>query len=781
MGIYKKIIDFFQNLDKQSIRNIPLTDILIKSGLILSLVIIIPQMFPSGRSFKYTDLTEGSIASKKVIAPFGFTVRKTNDELNAERSKAKAEVPYYFSYSDTTNDSTQKKLKFTLTEIEQVLKNNGLSSAKTAHAKEENRLVDDSLLVASVQNIVRKDINVLLNKNEAISLLTQLSHSEAGSLQKRLLDDFKALGGAYYINLSKDELRNKESVIIIKNGIEESVPVSSLIDPSEIYSYIDTRLKQSNFKDRTVFIKLIGSLLKPNVKYREALTEERKREAVAAVPIGKDFVYENERIVDANERITKDIYQKLWSLEMETAERSEAAGEIQDLLASFGKYLLTALILLIYALYLFANRRKIFADNKKLLLITTLILAQVGLGALIVGPLGWPVYVIPTTISSMLLGILFDPGVGLMGTVVIGLLLAGIVGFDYSFVVLTMFVGIIAIYSVTRIRTRNQIFKAIIYILSAYLIVFFTLGTLKYQPLSEILRIFAFFLLPNAVLSPFITYMMLGIFERLFDITTDVTLLELSDLNQPLLKELAVKAPGTFHHSIIVGNLAESAAMSIGANSLMARVGSYYHDIGKIVKSEYFVENQKNKINKHEGLAANMSALILVSHVKNGLELAEKHRLPKMIRDFIPEHHGKNLMSFFYNKALEENGKKDVNESDYRYPGPSPKSKETAIVMLADTIEAATRTLSNPSAGRLRKMVEELVEQRFLEGELDDSDLTMRDLKGIIDGFMSVLLGIYHQRIEYPKTEDKKKTATQQTARFEKAVKPAEDGNPDIS
>jgi putative nucleotidyltransferase with HDIG domain len=265
--------------------------------------------------------------------------------------------------------------------------------------------------------------------------------------------------------------------------------------------------------------------------------------------------------------------------------------------------------------------------------------------------------------------------------------------------------------------------------------------------------------------------MMLGVFERLFDITTDVTLLELSDLNHPLLKDLSVKAPGTFHHSIIVGNLAESAAIAIGANSLMARVGSYYHDIGKMEKPEYFVENQKDKNNKHESLAPNMSAIILSSHVKNGLELAERYKLPKLIRDFIPEHHGKNLMSYFYNKAKEDSDPKDINESDFRYPGPSPKSKETAIVMLADTVEAATRTLGNPSAGRLRKQVEELVEQRFLEGELDDSDLTMRDLKGIIEGFMSVLLGIFHQRIEYPKSEESKKPNTQNGSKKDKVVK----------
>ena len=188
-----------------------------------------------------------------------------------------------------------------------------------------------------------------------------------------------------------------------------------------------------------------------------------------------------------------------------------------------------------------------------------------------------------------------------------------------------------------------------------------------------------------------------------------------------------------------------------------------------MVKPEYFVENQKSTENKHKSLAPNMSALILSSHVKNGLELAEKHRLPEIIRNFIPEHHGTNLMSFFYNKALKSKDSKNVTEDDYRYPGPIPKSKETAIVMLADAVEAATRALKNPSTGSLRKLVEELVESRFLNGELDDSELTMRDLKSIIDGFMSVLLGIFHQRIEYPKTEKNKqngKTSSKQENRL---------------
>jgi putative nucleotidyltransferase with HDIG domain len=768
MASNKDKLKLLKRLERISIGEIPLTELLVKIGLILALIILIPLLFPSGRSFKYSDLTEGSIASKKVIAPFTFSVLKTDEEYSKEKTEAEQKVPYYFAVNDTINAVSTKNMKDLLDFLDKTADEHPTLLQEIEGPALQDSTVLDSLSIQTVQLQIRDQFKLFLREDDLRRILRQLSDQNSQKLKDRLNSDFKSLNSFSYINLRKSEILNNRTVLI-RAGIEEEAIITSFSDGSEILQKINSKL--SGIDNADSFSRVFNRMLQPNIQYLAELTERRRAEAKASVSPGKDLVYENERIVDANERITKDIYQKLYSLEKEIAKKSALAGDLRNILSFLGRYLLTGLILLLFVIYLWANRREVFRDNKKLLLLTVIIFLQVGVGALIVGPLGWPSYVIPTTIASMLLGILFDPGIGFVGTVVIGLLLAGITGFDYSFAVLTMFVGLVAIYSVIKIRTRNQIFKAILYILSAYVIVVFTMGTLRYQELEEIGQIFVYYLLPNAVLSPFVTYMMLGVFERLFDVTTDVTLLELSDLNHPLLKDLSVKTPGTFHHSIIVGNLAESAALTIGANSLLARVGSYYHDIGKMEKPEYFVENQKDKNNKHEGLAPNMSAIILSSHVKNGLEMAEKFKLPKLIRDFIPEHHGKNLMSYFYNKAKNETDPKDLNESDYRYPGPSPKSKETAIVMLADTVEAATRTLSNPSAGRLRKQVEELVEQRFLEGELDDSDLTMRDLKGIIDGFMSVLLGIFHQRIEYPKSDENKKPSNHNGHKREKPVK----------
>jgi len=276
-------------------------------------------------------------------------------------------------------------------------------------------------------------------------------------------------------------------------------------------------------------------------------------------------------------------------------------------------------------------------------------------------------------------------------------------------------------------------------------------------------------------------FLLIGIFERLFDVTTDITLLELSDLNHPLLKRLSVKAPGSFHHSILVANLAEAGAEAIRANSLLTRVGCYFHDIGKMLKPEYFVENQMGGINKHDNLSPHMSALILSNHVKEGMKLADKHKIPKAVKQFIPEHHGTSLMSYFYHKLLESSDEKEVNESSFRYPGPKPHSKETAIAMLADTVEAASRTLNNPTPQRIRNQVDTLVEKKIGEGQLDECDLTLNQIKQIKEAFVPILTGIHHGRIEYPGSDaDKdKKAAKEKTAAQKKGSAQPEPQKPE--
>jgi cyclic-di-AMP phosphodiesterase PgpH len=734
--------------EKKMISGYSLKNWSIKISFFLIVVIIIPSLFPSGRSLKYTDLVVGSIVNKKVIAPFTFPVLKTEDQLTQERNAAANKIPDYFDFKNSVAEEEINKFEEFWNFISELPKRINLRDSVYISGNQK-------INIDSIFNRIYIEYRPGFSKEEIVLLFKYfrtIRNDALFNVAKQYLTDSY---NKKILNISKTRITS-EKIIIMNNGVEEEEDISTVNDLSVVQNQLINYLAE--YKPNAIFIKLIKSYIKPNLIFNNDLTEQKKNNAIASVALSVDLVYENERIIDANERVTENIYQKLRSLEIALAEKSALEGNWQNFFAHAGKYLLTILIMFILGIYVYKNRPKIFADNKKLFLINLIIFLQVGLGAIIVGPLGWSAYLIPTTISGMLLGILFDSGIGFIGTAVVGMLIGGILGLDYSIATMTVITGIVAVYSVYQIRTRNQIFTAILYILAAYAVSLFAFNTLRYEDLSETFQVFTIFILPNAILSPFITYMSLGVFEKIFDITTDVTLLELSDMNHPLLKQLATKAPGTFHHSIVVGNLAEAAAKQIPkANSLLARVGSYYHDVGKMSKPEYFVENQKGGENKHESLASNMSALILAAHVKNGIELAQEYNIPKKIRDFIPEHHGTNVMSFFYNKALESSEDGDINIEDYRYPGPKPQSKETAIVMLADTVEAAAKTLKSPTPGRMRKLVGDLVEKRFLEGELEDCDLTMRDLKGIIEGFVSVLIGIYHERIEYPEDDKNKK------------------------
>jgi hypothetical protein len=336
---------------------------------------------------------------------------------------------------------------------------------------------------------------------------------------------------------------------------------------------------------------------------------------------------------------------------------------------------------------------------------------------------------------------------------IISVLISAIRGGDYEIFVPNFCASILVVYSVKDIKKRSQLFVSMIYIFAGYAIAISAIGLERFDNFSVIrTRIYASTL--NAILSPILAYGLLIFYEKVFRVATDLVFLELSDFNHPLLRELSQKAPGTFHHSIVVGNLSEAAAEEIGANHILTRVGCYYHDIGKMVSPGYFVENQMDG-NKHEELNPSLSAKMIIAHVRNGIKLAEKYHLPKEIIDFIPMHHGTNLISYFYEKARTEEGEMDTtHDFIYRYPGPKPQTKETGIVMLADAAEAATRAVEDPTPAKFETQIDEIIKARFLEGELDECNLTLRDLIKIKQSFLKSVVGIHHHRIKYPETAD---------------------------
>ncbi len=754
-NLWDNFIDILENSN-----NVRLANRITKAAFFVIILVSTLALLARTSTTRYTDLKVGSIATKKVVAPFTFFILKTDQELEKDRKEAISKVPHYFDYRENIALETRNKLEqsflFLRSEFQKI--RNNTQGAVLQPARFE-----------SLRETLKKEYSVELPGAALLTLYNEFADPTDVQKLHRVFEDIKAQLMEGVSDTAPAQLQ-RERIAYIKNDIEESMNREALLSKSSV---VEQALSRSGeFIDDNalpVVRNYLEQAVQPTLVYDIQATEKAEQDAIASVSRTKDMVFENERIVDANERIDEEIYQKLYSLEEARRERSIREGNWQMPFAQIGKLMLISAVLFIVGLYLYSFRKLIFNSNKKLLLITIVIVVQMAMASIISGPLNWPIYMIPTTLTSMLLAILIDPGIAFVVTVANALILGGVQGGGYDIALMTIVSGMVSIFAVYEIRTRNQIFQAILYIGIAYLWLIGLITFMRFDTWANMVRVFGYNLLPNAVFAPFITYMLIGIFERGFDITTDVRLLELSDLNHPLLKKLSIRAPGTFHHSMVVGNLAESAAKEIGENSLLARVGAYYHDIGKMDKPEYFIENQMDANNRHSKLKPNMSALILASHVKIGLDMAEKYNMPQRIQDFIAEHHGTSLMYFFYNKAVALAGDKDnVNESDFRYPGPKPQSKATAIVMLADSVEAATRSLKNPSPSKIRAFVEGLVHQRYRDGELDECDLTFKELKQITDAFLPILYGVFQHRIEYPDQAEKSKPAkTPNTAEAE--------------
>ncbi|MCK4859992.1 MAG: HDIG domain-containing protein, partial [Candidatus Omnitrophica bacterium] len=362
-----------------------------------------------------------------------------------------------------------------------------------------------------------------------------------------------------------------------------------------------------------------------------------------------------------------------------------------------------------------------------------------------------PVLFIPAASAPMLVAMLLGSPLAIFLTIVLSLF-SGLLTNSLHISILCFAGGIVGVYAVEGIKRRAQLVKAGFLVGFVNLLVVVSLSLLRKQEFLELMKD-GLWAMSQGLLSAFMVMGVLPLFEHLFKLTTNISLLELSDLNHPLLKRLIMEAPGTYHHSLIVGNLSESASEAIGANSLLARVASYYHDIGKIEKSEYFSENQKGK-NKHNKLVPTMSSLIIIKHVKDGVEMCHKYNLPRQIIEIIKQHHGTSLVPYFYQRALDLEKDKKVNEESFRYPGPKPQSKEAAIVMLADSIEASSRSLDNPSPSRLKGLVQKIINDKFIDHQLDECNLALTDLSKITESFSYILNGVFHNRIKYPERED---------------------------
>ncbi len=737
-------------------------------------VLIVLMMFPRGKSYEFSNLKEGEVyVGDQIVAPFTFSIDKSKDEYERDVEEARKSVSPIFVRVDTIARKQEKKLVRLLESLETAIFSNAPDSVRGT--------VINELLVSAGIPISDEMTHFYMafkdrDENSQQSDTTQVSFQE---FKEKLVTIAKDLYSFGVLNVAPDDLPNDPAQIAVHSGNEMTVEdISRYHNIETISDAIVQKIRNNLVGDNAIHAgyDILTTLITPNIFYDEVKTSEKIRQAILRVPRAKGTVLENEKIIGSNERITSEHIRKLKSLAEAKAVREGSRNKLFLVRPLIGKIILISMSLSFILFYLIIAAPGIFRDFKKLLMILISMLLVIFI-AHFVNNFFWSEYLIPVAISSMLLTIFFNPSLAFVGTVSVALLLGGMRGNEFSICLTTMVVGSIGILSVRKVRSRSWLFKSILWLTAGYILIISTLDLLRFTPFDEFSLNLMFGLLAG-FLSPILTYGLMVIFEYLFDMTTDATLLELSDLNKPLLRKLAMRAPGTYHHSILVGSLSEAAAEAIGANSLLTRVGAYYHDIGKMDKPEYFIENQKDGRNPHEKLSPSMSYLILVSHVKRGLEIAQEYNLPKEIQAFISEHHGTNLMEYFYNKAKEKSGEDtEVSEVDFRYPGPKPQSKETGIVMLADAVEATSRTLKEPSVSRLRNMVAEIIDNRFKSCELDESPLTLRDLNLIQEAFVQILTGIFHGRIEYP--NQKEENGRSETAGTEENTEKKKKGRDD--
>ena len=738
---------------EKSVRKLSLSTIHgIEIVMAVVLTIIMAFMFPSGKSYRFGGLKVNEIyVGEKIIAPFTFAINKTDDEYERDKQLAKEEILPVFMRSDSICENQRVRLKRFFSEIDTIV-NRGA----------ENQIVINQLNDLLNQYRISPNEKLLTFFNKGArkpskrNKLKSTSNSIRQFAEKLILlqRDICSVG---ILNLDKKSIHSKKNEISVLVENEEIIEdLDNFYDEPGLESLIIEKLRAQFGQEEdkiNVGYHIITKFLKPNVIYNSTETNLRIQEAINNVPRAKGTVLENEKIIDKYDKITKEHLAKLNSLAIEIAEREASQSSYRSVLRYTGRFMVVALAFSVLIIFLIFNRWRLLRELKKVILIAVIFVLVVSLSFIINKFINSP-YLMPVTIGSMLLTIFFDTRMGFVGTISMALILGGMRGNDYITTAIAIVVGLIAVLSVARVRSRSWFFKSILMISTAYIVSITAVEILRYTSGSSLLN-YWFHGIINGFLSPLMAYGLQVLFEYIFDMITDLRLLELSDLNRPLLRRLAVEAPGTYHHSIMVGNLSENAAEAIGANALLTRVGSYYHDIGKIEKPEYFVENIQKSRNPHEKLSPSMSSLILTNHVRRGLEIAQEYRLPQEVRDFIAEHHGTNVMTFFYRKAVEQNKDTEVDISTFRYPGPKPQTKETGIVMLADAVEAASRTLKDPSTSRIKGLVKSIVLERFQNYELENSPLTLKDLHKIIESFQNILLGTFHGRVEYPDQDEK--------------------------
>ncbi|PJA97906.1 MAG: hydrolase [Ignavibacteriales bacterium CG_4_9_14_3_um_filter_30_11] len=708
-------------------------------------VILIVFMFPKGESIE-SEVSVGSIWTQNdLIANLSFPVKKDvslyNNEINMMETRV---YPVYIENKNAVQQVVQSLQDY----------NKWITSSIDSSLEKDSNYVNHSFLTSTSFKIFR-EIRIQEKNRTGISAnsLRQLFN-----ISQTLLTDLTRKGVLNEIPLKG----NKDSIASRVKNFDKIIPIKNYLSIPNGRNYILEKLSKIPLQEsiKTALFEYINEFITPTLIYQADLTDKEIKQAKNNVSKFSDIVNENERIVGTHDRITKTVKAKIDSYR---EAKGEILGKDKVILQFFGKFLHITFILVMFIIYIFLFRKRIFYDNQKILLLSinivflsfvTFLINQITIDA----PIQLLIF-IPA--ASMLLTIIFDSRIGFYTTVILALVTGALRGNDYSFMAANLFAGALSVYTVRDIKNRTQIFRSFQFILIAYITTILAFGFERFASWQSLFIEFAF-AGSNALISPVLTYGLLIFFERFFAITTDLTLLELSNFERPLLKDLASKTPGTFSHSMTIGTLVEAASEKIGANSLLARVGAYYHDIGKTLSPQTFVENQLSNDNIHESISPEESVAIILKHIEEGIKLAEESNLPQEIIDFISMHHGTMVLNFFYEKAKKLYGEDKVDINNYRYKGPKPNTKETAILMLADGCESATRAMKDAEKTKIENLIDNLIKSRIDDLQLNESPLTFSDITIIKECFKNVLVGQHHKRIRYPKQEQMENSKDQE-------------------
>ncbi|WP_339842033.1 HDIG domain-containing metalloprotein [uncultured Maribacter sp.] len=668
--------------------------LIFKYILYIAAVAFIVFFLPKGGKFKYEFQKGKPWQFENLYAPFDFSIKKTDSEIAKEQQSIESTQLPYYNYDQKIVDDVREKFE---RKFDEKWNNTGLRNSQKNRLEHFSKAILDSIYVKGILQNNGKQIQQ--------SFIYLVKDNEA---KKVRVSDF------YRVN----EINELVANVLVKNDL-------------------------SIFENETQ--SLFFDLIAPNVSFDNNLTQKARNEALSKLSFTRGTVDQGRLIIAKGEVVEAENLKVLESLKAEYESELWTASNYYYIL--IGYTVLVALVLLMLFLFLKKYRKTVYDNNVKVTFIFFNILLMVFITTMVIKYNDQLVFVVPLCILPLILKTFFDARLGLFVHVLAVLILGFVVPNSFEYIFLQIITGIVTILTVSELYKRANLFVSVGQITLIYIIGYLAFHTIHEGDLSDIEWYTLGLFLLNGMITLFVQPL-IYIYEKLFGLVSDVSLLELSDTNSKLLKELSNKAPGTFHHSLQVANLAEAAANEIGANAMLVRVGALYHDIGKMNDPTFFTENQITNVNPHDELTPKDSARIIIDHVIKGIEIARKNNIPDRIIDFIRSHHGTTFVYYFYKKQKDLDG--EVNEEDFRYPGPLPFSRETAILMMADSVEAASKSLKDPTFLVIDEFVDKIISGQMKANQFLNADITFKEIETIKKIFKQKLINIYHLRVEYP-------------------------------